>query len=39
LLIFACVDYALHIGFLDDGDRLYGSTLPFYPCCRCITFI
>jgi hypothetical protein len=26
---YACVDYALHIGFLDYGDRLNGSTLPY----------
>jgi hypothetical protein len=24
---------------LFDGDRLHGNTLPFYPCCRCISFI
>jgi hypothetical protein len=27
LFIYACVDCALHVGFLDDGDRLHGSTL------------
>jgi hypothetical protein len=27
LLIYACVDCALRIGFLDDGDRLHG--VPF----------
>jgi hypothetical protein len=26
---YACVDCALHIRFLDDGDRLHGSTLPY----------
>jgi hypothetical protein len=29
LLIYACFDCALHVGFLDDGDRLHGSTLPY----------
>jgi hypothetical protein len=27
--IFTCVGCALRIGFLDDGDRLYGSTLSY----------
>jgi hypothetical protein len=26
---YACVDCALRIRFLDDGDKLYGSTLPY----------
>jgi hypothetical protein len=26
---YACVDCALRIGFLDDGDKLHGSTLPY----------
>jgi hypothetical protein len=26
---YACVDCALCIGFLDDGDRLHGSTLSY----------
>jgi hypothetical protein len=26
---YACVDYALRIRFLDDGDRLHCSTLPY----------
>jgi hypothetical protein len=29
LFIYACVDCALHIGFLDDGNMLHGSTLPY----------
>jgi hypothetical protein len=29
LFIYACVDCALHIGFLDDSNRLHGSTLPY----------
>jgi hypothetical protein len=29
LLIYACVDCALCIGFLDDGDRLHGSALSY----------
>jgi hypothetical protein len=29
---------ALRVGFLDDGDRLHGSTFHMYPCCRCISF-
>jgi hypothetical protein len=24
---------------LYDIDRLHGSTLPYYPCCRCVTFL
>jgi hypothetical protein len=28
LLIYACVVLTLRIGFLDDGDRLHGSTVP-----------
>jgi hypothetical protein len=27
LFIYASVDCALRVGFLDDGDRLHGSTL------------
>jgi hypothetical protein len=29
LFIYACVDSALHIGFLDNANRLHGSTLPY----------
>jgi hypothetical protein len=29
LLINACVDCVLWIGFLDDGHRLHGSTLSY----------
>jgi hypothetical protein len=29
LFIYACVDCELRIGFLDDSDRLHGSTLLF----------
>jgi hypothetical protein len=29
LFIYACVDCALRIGFLDDGNRLDGSTLAY----------
>jgi hypothetical protein len=29
LLIYACVVSAYRIGFLDDGGRLHGSTLPY----------
>jgi hypothetical protein len=29
LFTYACIDCALHIGFLDNGNRLHGSTLPY----------
>jgi hypothetical protein len=29
LFIYACVDRALCVGFLDDCYRLHGSTLPY----------
>jgi hypothetical protein len=29
LFIYACVDCALHIEFLDDGNRLHASTLSY----------
>jgi hypothetical protein len=29
LFSYACVDCALRIGFLDDGDKLHDSTLPY----------
>jgi hypothetical protein len=29
LFIYACIDRALRIGTLDDGDRLHGSTLSY----------
>jgi hypothetical protein len=29
LFIYARVDCALRIGFLDDGNRLHSSTLPY----------
>jgi hypothetical protein len=29
LFNYTCVDCALRIGFLDDGNRLHGGTLPY----------